>query len=725
MNRNKWIPIAILFALISSRAFGQYATTTEASSAYSASFKAANAVDGLPGTRWSSAEPYGKAEWLQIDLGSIKPIGRIEISWETAYAKGYRLSISNDANTWQQIFLTGAGDGGLDVLNNLKTSGRYLKLDCLERGSGHGYSIREFKAFAETASAMQDLLAFDADYVPLHTVNETLEFTATQPYLLFPILNETKGADAKKGTSLKVHFTIDGQKYGPIRLTLPTSAEDVDWYGHFPLAQFQGKKVTVQLNGVTKEAFELIRQSDTLPGEESFYSEALRPQLHFSARTGWLNDPNGLLYYKGEYHMYFQHNPYSVNWGNMSWGHAVSKDLIHWEEKPVVLFPNEQGLCYSGAAFIDRRNQLGLKTGAEEVIVAFYLRTAIGLAYAYSNDGGNSFTEYDGNPVLTHKGARLDTPRPLWYEPTQRWVAPTYDFFINNEGKKLRCVGFYSSENLIDWTYESRVEQDKWGDELCGCVDFFQLPIDGDPKNKKWVMIMIDGSYIIGTFDGKTFFNKDGNPASTQDRIKSLVVDRNYYATMTWHNMPDDRRVQITWMKRRKPFPGMPYGEQMSLPSEMTLHSSPEGPRLRMNPIREFETLRTNTLDLKDVVLDEQTNPLNNAFGELFELEVAFAPAKGSITTFDMRGIVVSYDADQQLLTCGPAKTKLAPIDGNIQLDIILDRTGIEVYGNDGRVYIPVIQAPKQDNKRLKASCSGGKTVLSTLRLHELQSIWK
>ena len=155
---------------------------------------------------------------------------------------------------------------------------------------------------------------------------------------------------------------------------------------------------------------------------------------------------------------------------------------------------------------------------------------------AYSNDGGQTFTDFEENPVLTHVGARIDTPRPFWYEPTKRWVTPTYDFFTNDEGEKRRCVGFYSSENLKEWQFESRVEQDGWGDELCGCVDFFQLPVDGDPLNKKWMMIMIDGSYIVGDFDGHTFYTLAGKPTVTDDRIRSLVIQGNYYATMTWHN---------------------------------------------------------------------------------------------------------------------------------------------------------------------------------------------
>jgi sucrose-6-phosphate hydrolase SacC (GH32 family) len=643
------------------------------------------------------------------------------VLWEVAYGRGYTLSVSNDGKEWQEIFRSGKGDGGRDVLNNLNASGRYLKLDCLERGTHHGYSIWEFKVFAEATAKTADIVPVDPAYQPpppLVLVNTSTEFVADKKYVLIPVHEAGKGGSSKSTLRLK----IGDLEVGPYSLNMPVSGKDVGWYGHFPLTQFKGSRVTVRVDGVSEDTFSLVRQSDTIPGEEGFYKEEFRPQFHFTARTGWLNDPNGLIYYNGEYHMYYQHNPFSVKWGNMSWGHATSKDLIHWEEQPAVLFPNAQGTCFSGAAFIDKRNQLGLKTGPEDVIVAFYLRTNIGLAYAYSNDGGYSFTEYEHNPVLTHAGARIDTPRPLWHEPTKRWVCPTYDFFTNDEGKRLRCVGFYSSANLKDWRYESRVEQDKWGDELCGCVDFFEFPVDGDPAKKKWVMIMIDGSYIIGDFDGKAFYNLQGKPAITKDRIRSLVVNHNYYATMTWHNMPNDRRVQITWMHSGHHFPGMPYGQQMTLPSELTLHSTDEGLRLRMNPIQEFESLRTKTHQFSGITLTRTRNPLSGITGELFDIETEFEPVAGSETVFDMRGIPVRYVADSQTLFCGPAKTKLAPIDGKIRLRIIQDRTCIEVYGNDGRVYIPVIQAA---NTGLKAYCVKGEVKVNDLRVHELKSSWK
>ena len=544
------------------------------------------------------------------------------------------------------------------------------------------------------------------------------KMTLRKRYLNIPVTNHR--ARGKRAHKMTLH--VDGKFLCEYHFRL---AEDKpDWWAFFDIARFKGKKLTIEMTPGLKD-WKIITQDDVMKGAENLYKEKYRPQFHFSSRRGWINDPNGLIYYKGEYHMYYQHNPVALPWGNMSWGHAVSKDMVRWKEMPKVLFPDPAtGTCFSGAACIDRNNQLGLKSGDEDVLLMFYLRTRIGLCLAYSNDRGLTCIDYKGNPVLTHAGARLDTPRPFWFEPTKRWIAPTYDHFKNKAGKKMRAVGFYSSKDLKTWKYESRVEQKKWGDELCGCVDFFQLPIDGDPKNKKWVMIMIEGSYIVGTFDGHKFYTLAGKPAATEDRVRSLVKYGNFYATQTWHNMPKDRRVQITWMRGGR-YPGMPFNQQYTVPSELTLHSTDKGPRLRMNPIEELETLRAKTHKWTDLTLKAGANPLSAIKGDLFDVEVEFTPSAESVTVFDLRGEKVVYDAKAQTLSCGNVRSPLKPLKGKIYLRILLDRTSIEVYANGGRVYIPRCILPADTNRSLIASTAKGEVKASFLRVHELKSAWE
>ena len=550
------------------------------------------------------------------------------------------------------------------------------------------------------------------------TLRETT-FMVSARQLIVPIQNE--------GESGKLRVYFNDKLVLDYDVAVAPSREATDWYAFFSIERFAGAEARVMVSNATEKGIELVRQSDMIPGEDTFYRERLRPQFHFTSRAGWLNDPNGLIYYEGEYHMFYQHNPTSLSHGNMSWGHAISRDLVSWTEQPIVLFPDANtGTCFSGAAFIDSRNQLERKSGDEDVIVAFYLRTQIGLCLAYSNDRGQTFTDYERNPVLVHAGARLDTPRPFWYEPTGRWIAPTYDFFDNEKGEKRRCVGFYSSENLVNWTFESRVEQDGWGDELCGCVDFFQLPVDGDYQVLKWVMVLIDGSYIVGDFDGHVFRTLAGKPAVTDDRIRSLVIQGNYYATMTWHNMGTMRRVQIAWMRKKGGFyPGMVVNHQMTIPSELTLHSTKNGPRLRMNPIRELESLRTKTHEWTDVSLSSGEKPWRDLEGDLIDLEIEFEPLPGAVAVFTLRGNEVIYDSEAATLSSCDRQTILEPENSLIRLRILLDRTSVEVYGNDGSVYIPHVVFPSADDHSISAKCIKGQIKANYLRVHELTSSWK
>ena len=564
------------------------------------------------------------------------------------------------------------------------------------------------------ASLLTCAAALAAETSPAHEkADTTMEMTLQKQYLNIPIKN--------RGAGHRMSITVNGKLLGNFQIQL---AEDKpDWWAFFDVARFKGQKLGITVTPAPKD-WKIISQDDVIKGAENLYKEKYRPQFHFTTRRGWINDPNGLVYYKGEYHMYYQHNPVALPWGNMTWGHAVSKDLVRWKELPKVLFPNPKGTCFSGAAFIDRKNQLGRKTGDEDVLVMFYLRTRIGLCLAYSNDCGRTLTDYEGNPVLTHPGARIDTPRPFFHEPTGRWIAPTYDHFEDEKGKKLRAVGFYSSKDLKEWKFESRVEQKKWGDELCGCADFFQLPVDGDPKNTKWVLVLIDGSYIVGTFDGRKFYTLSGRPAVTADRVRSLVICGNFYATQTWYNAPQDRRVQITWMRGGR-YPGMSFNQQFTVPVVLTLHSTDEGPRMRMNPVKELETLRANTHEWTDLTLKAGENPLAGITGDLFDVEVEFQPAADTETLFDLRGEKVVYDARNQRLSCGNVRTPLKPRKGFIQLRILLDRTSIEVFANGGRVYIPRCIVPKDDNRSLSASCGRGQVKVRFLRVHELKSAWE
>jgi fructan beta-fructosidase len=251
---------------------------------------------------------------------------------------------------------------------------------------------------------------------------------------------------------------------------------------------FRGKVAELRVNALVPGSggLKIVDQTDEIKGADSLYDEPLRPQFHFSQKRGWNNDPNGMLYHDGEYHLFFQHNPYGWRWANMHWGHAVSKDLVHWEELPTALFPWTQAVahCFSGSAVVDARNTAGFQSGDEKTIVAAFTDTGCGEAIAYSNDRGRTFTYYEGNPVVKHKGR---DPKVIWYEPGGHWVMAVY-----TEQDASRAIAFYTSPNLKDWEYQSRL------DGFYECPELFELPVDGDPANTRWVVFAADAKYVLG-----------------------------------------------------------------------------------------------------------------------------------------------------------------------------------------------------------------------------------
>ncbi len=228
------------------------------------------------------------------------------------------------------------------------------------------------------------------------------------------------------------------------------------------------------------------------------YDEQYRPQFHFSAKKGWLNDPNGLVYSNGQYHMFYQHNPFGEQWGNMTWGHATSPDLVHWTEHSPALAADPTGVKFSGTAVIDFNNTAGLQSGPTPTMALFY--TSVGSfdqRMAYSNDSGRSFRYYDGNPVLpSQSGADDRDPQVFWHEDSNKWVQVVW---VAGHNGNPQSYQFFGSQNLTDWTYLSETPN------FFECPDFFQLPVNGNPNDKRWVLSGADGGYQIGNFDGTTF----------------------------------------------------------------------------------------------------------------------------------------------------------------------------------------------------------------------------
>lgn len=439
----------------------------------------------------------------------------------------------------------------------------------------------------------------------------------------------------------------------------------------------------------------------------SLYNEPIRPQFHFCAKANWLNDPNGLVYYKGQYHLFFQHNPLSVDWGNLTWGHAVSSDLVHWTELEPAIHPDELGDIYSGSAVVDWQNTSGLKKGDEKPICAFY--SAAGKPFtqclAYSTDSGKTFSKYEKNPVVPHIAGENRDPKVFWYAPGKHWVMALY-----LDGDEYAIL---NSADLIHWTQVSSLHFPKDGE----CPDLFELPVDGDAKNMKWVFVAGTGSYLIGSFDGKTFRPESG----------PFVGDygEHYYATQSYNDIPaaDGRRIQITWM-RGGLYPNMPFNQQMNFPCQCTLKTFPDGIRMCRVPVHEIEKLWTKDHKWSDAAITSGDNLLSGIKNELVDIDATIDLADADEVGFKLHGQTVAYVVKDQTLTALGRSAKLTPIDNRLSLRILLDRNSVEVYADQGRVVISNCVVPGDDHS-IELYTKGGKARIVSMHVHELKSAWQ
>ncbi|NLX07068.1 MAG: glycoside hydrolase family 32 protein [Phycisphaerae bacterium] len=456
------------------------------------------------------------------------------------------------------------------------------------------------------------------------------------------------------------------------------------------------------LSGVT----EVWVEEQVMSG--GLYDEIHRPQFHFSAARNWLNDPNGLVYYEGEYHLFFQYNPFGCASAHKHWGHAVSADLVHWTELPVAIFPDHLGEAWSGSAAVDWDNTAGFQTGPKPVLVAVYTSQGYdhGLpqsqSLAYSVDRGRVWHKYVGNPVLSEVDR---DPRIFRHQPSGRWIMALF---------QKASIVFFSSPDLKRWTRLSAIEG------FHECPDLFELPVDGEAGRTQWVLHGANGEYLVGEFDGATF--------KPQSEKRKLDWGNCLYAPQTWNDVPDGRRVQIGWAAGGRfdaPLPGMPYSQFMTFPVELSLRRVDKDVVVCRWPVREIENIRTGTRRLGPLTLRSNENALADVSSELLDIELETDAADGSFV-FELHNQTVVYDAKERRLTAAGRSAPLEPVDGRIGLRILVDRSIIEIFGNGGLVSMSCYYEATEGEAMRPASLrvEGGQAHVTDLSVSELRSVW-
>ncbi|KMJ59101.1 glycoside hydrolase [Bacillus sp. LL01] len=485
------------------------------------------------------------------------------------------------------------------------------------------------------------------------------------------------------------------------------------------------------------------------------YKENHRPQFHFSPKEKWMNDPNGMVFFNKEYHLFYQYHPHGTTWGPMHWGHAVSKDMIHWEELPIALYPDEHGAIFSGSAVVDWNNTTGFFEEAPGLVAIFTHadnypgteRPRQRQSLAYSKDDGRTWETYEGNPVLSDVDITdYRDPKVFWHEESNKWV------MVLATGQ---TVTIYTSLNLKEWEFAS-VFGIKEGshDGVWECPDLFQLPIDGEPGNKKWVMLVSIGDnpkfkegsrtqYFVGDFDGTTFLNEN-----SEEVVLWLDYGRDNYAGVSWSDIPreDGRRIYIGWMSNWRyanQLPTKEWRSAMTLPRELSLTSTAAGLRILQSPVAEIKTIRGEAESFKNLALDGN-EPISYKISELTEIEVKFeketAESFGlSVLNSKEEKTTISYDAVKEELIVDRtgagdnsfsesfAAIQVAPLnmDGKtINLQIFVDASSIEVFANNGRIAVTSLVFPHEKADKVNLFSKEGTANVRQLTLTPLKSIW-
>lgn len=482
---------------------------------------------------------------------------------------------------------------------------------------------------------------------------------------------------------------------------------------------------------------------------KEYYRERFRPAYHFTPELNWMNDPNGLVYFEGEYHLFYQHNPLGNEWGHMSWGHAVSKDLLHWKHLPIALWEEYGVMNFSGSAVVDTNNSSGFGIAEKSPLVAIFTghsqdRQTQDLAF--SNDLGRTWTKYAGNPVLDVGEKDFRDPKVFWYEPTKRWVM-VVSLAVQ---KRLQ---FFESTDLKNWTLLSDFgpagEPNKLNWE---CPDLFELPIEDDPGKTRWVLEAdmgngaiaggSGGEYFTGVFDGNKF---------VADSMTSQWVDfgRDFYAPVSWSDIPDSdgRRIWIGWMNNWETClnPTYPWRSAMSIPRELTLRWINGKLRLCQQPVRELQQLRDKMIEVKDRLLTSESLSLD-WHGQQFEILLEIHPE--SATEFGIRVLkrneeqtVVGYNTKAGSMYVDRTKSgnvsfhpafagkHVGPLErnaqGNIKLQILVDASSVEVFGNSGETVITDLVFPDPNSDGVELFAEGGTCRIVSCKIYELKSVWQ
>lgn len=561
--------------------------------------------------------------------------------------------------------------------------------------------------------------------------NNFVYINPEKKYLLLPVEDS-----APEG---EIDFVYQNSSLTGYTQKVRLSRGKTDYYVPVDMSQFDKDSIIMIVRGVPSNSicWSDIEESDDM----SLEVEKYRPSYHHTPAYGWMNDPNGMFYKDGVYHLYFQYNPYGSMWGNMHWGHSTSTDLVNWKNEGVAIAPDAIGTIFSGSCVVDHNNTSGFGEGA---VVAFYTsakQTPWGdcqtQSMAYSLDNGKTFIKYENNPILTSSEKDFRDPKVFWYAPKEHWV------MMLAVGQHMEI---YSSKNLKDWTKESEFgEGHGCHGGVWECPDLVELPVEGT-KEKKWVLICninpggpFGGSatqYFVGDFDGSTFTN------NYPEETKWMDYGKDHYATVTWNNAPDGRCIAIGWMSNwqyANNVPTLQYRSANTIARDLSLFKQDGSIFLKSEPCKEMVEARKDGRQIKAVnVAKAETISLSTQSGNgAYEVELSINPGKSKEVSFTLSNgkgekVLMTYDTVKKTLAMDrsksgkvsfskdfPAVTEM-PVSKSkeLKLRLFVDKSSVEAFVNNGEFVMTNCVFPSVPYDMIRFESDGNRYKVKNINIY-------
>jgi len=562
-----------------------------------------------------------------------------------------------------------------------------------------------------------------------------VQINTNQRYLLLPV--------EEAMPDVRVSMIVNNKEVNVADVRLAVNR--VDYFVPLDLSAYAGKNILLKFKlgsndpvrgKLSAVCCKEMKLSDTF---DTGNRETFRPTYHFSPLYGWMNDPNGMVYKDGEYHLFYQYNPYGSKWGNMSWGHAISQDLVNWKHLPVAIAPDALGTIFSGSAVVDFDNTAGFGAGA---IIAIYTQNSDRQvqSIAYSTDNGRTFNKYENNPVLTSDARDFRDPKVFWHKETQHWI------MLLAVGQEMQI---FSSPNLKDWTFESRFGEGQGAHGgVWECPDLFELPVEGT-NEKKWVLLCnlnpggpFGGSatqYFVGSFNGKEFVNE--SPSKT----KWMDWGKDHYATVTWSDAPDNRRIAIAWMSNwqyANDVPTSQYRSPNSVPRDLSLFTVDGETYLQSAPSPELLALRdaskkrsfkvNGTRTIKEMI------PGNDG---AYEIELTIENQHADVIGFRLYNdkgeeVDMQYDMKENKFSMDRRKSGEVSFNENfpmltwtaiesgkeaLKLRLFVDKSSVEAFGDGGRFAMTNQVFPSEPYNHIDFYSKGGAYKVDSFVIYKLK----